>query len=56
MSRSKQGKSTQVNHDWTKARKVTAPIILKDSMEKELQSPLEDGAIRELSVIADPAN
>ena len=37
MARGEQVKSTQVNHDWTKARKVTAPISLEDFMEKEVQ-------------------
>ena len=54
MARSEQGKSTRVNRDWTKIRKVTAPIILEDLMEKEVQSSLEDGAMRDLSVLADP--
>ena len=56
MTRGEQGKSTQVNYDWTKARKVTAPISLKDLIEKEVQSSLEGGSMRDLSVIADPAN
>ena len=56
MSRGEQVKSTRVNRDWTKARKVTAPICLEDLVEKEVQSSLEDGAIRELSVLADPEN
>ena len=56
MARGDQGKSTRVNLDWTKERKVTAPISLEDLMEKEVQSSLEDRAIHELSVIADPAN
>ena len=46
MTCGKQVKSTRVNRDWTKARKVTAPISLKDLMEKEVQSSLEDGAIQ----------
>ena len=56
MARGEQVKSTRVNHDWTKARRVTAPIILEDLMEKEVQLSVEDGAIRELSVLADPEN
>ena len=56
MACGEQDKSIQVNSDWTKARKFTAPISLKDLMEKEVQSSLEDGAMRELSVLADPAN
>ena len=52
----KQVKCTQVDCYWTKSRKVTAPIILEDLMEKEVQSSLEDGAICELSVLADPEN
>ena len=56
MARGEQVKSTQVNCDCTKARKVTATISLEDLMEKEVQSSLEDRAMRELSVLADPAN
>ena len=56
MARGKQVKSTLVNHDWTKEIKVTSPIIIEDLMEKEAQSSLEDEAICELSVLADPAN
>ena len=41
-------RSTQVNRDWTKARKVTAPINLEDLMEKEVQLSLEYGAIQNL--------
>ena len=48
MARGEQVKSTQVNHDWTKARKVTAPISLEDFMEKEVQLSLEEGAIQNL--------
>ena len=54
MARDEQVKSTQVNRDWTKTRKVTAPISIEDLMEKEVQFSLEDGAIRELSVPDDP--
>ena len=35
---------------------IAAPISLEDLMEKEVQSSIEDGAMRELSVLADPAN
>ena len=56
MARGDQGKYTRVNSDWTKARKVTAPISIEELMEKEVQSSLEDGAMRELSVLADPEN
>ena len=56
MARGEQVNSTRVNIDWSKAIKVTAPISLKDLMEKEVQSSLEDGAIRELSVLADQEN
>ena len=56
MARGEQVNSTQVNPYWIKARKVTAPISLEDLMEKEVQSSLEDGAIRELSVRADREN
>ena len=53
MTHGDQVKSTQVNRDWTKAIKVTAPISIKDLMKKEVQLSLEDGAIRELSVLSD---
>ena len=56
MERGEQGKSTRVNRDWAKARKVTAPISLEDLMEKEVQLSPEDRAMRELSVLADPEN
>ena len=55
MARGEQGKSTRLNRDWTKARKyIDVPISLEDLMEKEVQSSLQDGAIHELSVLADP--
>ena len=56
MARGEQVKSKRVNRDCTEARKLTTPIRLKYLMEKELQSSLEDGAIRELSVLADLEN
>ena len=57
IARSKQGKSTRLNRDWTKKRSViNAPISLEDLMEKEVQSSTQDGAICELSVLADPTN
>ena len=57
MARGEQGKSTRLNRDWTKKRSgIAAPINLEDLMEKEVQSSLKDVAIRELSVLADPAN
>ena len=57
MARGEQGKSTQLNRDWTKARwGITVPISLEDLMEKEVQSYLQDGVIRELSVRADLSN
>ena len=49
-------KSTRFNRYWTKARKVTATNSLEYLMEKEVQFSLEDGAIRELPVLADPEN
>ena len=55
MARGEQGKSTRLYRDWTMARKgITSPISLKDLMEKEVQSSLQDGAIHELAVLADP--
>ena len=55
--RSEQGKSARPSCDGTKKRSVTsAPISLKDLMEKEVQLSTQDGAIRELSVLAEPTN
>ena len=57
MARSEQGNYARLSHDWTKKRAGTAaPISLEDFMEKEVQSSTQDGAIRELSVLADPTN
>ena len=57
MARSEQGKSKRLNSDWTKKRSsINAPISLEDLMEKEVQFFIQDGAIRELSVLADPTN
>ena len=57
MARGEQGKSTRLDRYWTKKRSgIAAPISLEDLMEKELQSSTQDGAIRELSVLADPTN
>ena len=55
--RSEQVKSARPNRDVLKKRSGTsAPISLKDLMEKEVQSSTQDGAICELSVLADPSN
>ena len=57
MSRSEQGKSARPSRDWTKKRSGTsAPISIEDLIEKEVQLSTQDGAIRELSVLADPTN
>ena len=57
MARREQGKSTRLSHDCTKKRSgIAAPISLEDLMEKEVQSSTQDGAIRELSFLADPKN
>ena len=56
VSRSKKDKSKQVNCDWTKARKVNAPISPEELMVKELPSSLEDGDMSDLSVRTDPSN
>ena len=57
MARSEQGTSTQLSSDWTKKRSgIAAPISLEDLMEKEVQSSTQDGAIHELSVLADSTN
>ena len=45
MASGKKDKSTQVNHDWTTARKVTATISIEELMVKEVSSSLEDGDI-----------
>ena len=55
--RSEQFKSAQPSCDTLKKRSSTsAPISLKDLMDKEVQSSSQDGAIRELLVLADPSN
>ena len=57
MERGEQEKSTRLNRDWINTRKgITAPISLKELMEKEVQSSVQDGEIRELSVLANPSN
>ena len=57
MARVEQGKFTRLNRDWTKKRSgIAAPISLEDLMEKEMQSSLQEGAIRELSVLSGPSN
>ena len=55
--RSEQAKSARPSCDTLKKRSSTsAPISLEDLMDKEVQSSSQDGAIRELSVLADPSN
>ena len=55
--RSEQGKSAWPSCDGPNKRSGTsAPISLKDLMEKEVQLSTQNGAIRELSVLADPTN
>ena len=56
MACSERNKSTQVNRDWKKSRKVNAPIILEDLIVKEILSSLEDGDIHKLSVLIDLTN
>ena len=57
MERSEQGNSARISRDWTKKRSGTsAPISIEDLMEKEVQSSTQDGAVRELSVLADTTN
>ena len=54
---SEQVKSARPSRDVPNKRSVTsAPISLKDLMEKEVQSPTQDSDICELSVLADPSN
>ena len=53
--RSEQVKSARPSCDGPKKRSGTSvPISLEDLMEKEVQSSAQDGAIPELSVLADP--
>ena len=57
MASSEQGKFTRTSCDCTKKMSGTlAPSCLEDLMEKEVQSSTQDGAICELSVLADPTN
>ena len=50
-------KSTRPSCDVLKKWSGTSALIsLKNLMEKEVQSSSQDGAIRELSVLADPSN
>ena len=54
---SEQVKSARPSRDALKKRSSTsAPISLEDLMDKEVLSSSQDGAIRELSVLADPSN
>ena len=55
--RSEQVKSAQHSLGGPKKWSGTSePISLEDLMEKEVQSSTQDGAICELSVLADPTN
>ena len=55
--RSEQVKSAQPSRDVLKKRSGTSsPISLKDLMDKEVLSSSQDGAICELSVLANPSN
>ena len=55
MARGEHGKSKRLNRDWTKKRSgIAAPIRLGDLTEKKVQSSTQEGAICELSVLADP--
>ena len=55
--RIKQAKSSRSSRDAPKKRSSTsAPISLKDLMDKEVLSSSQDGDIRDLSVLSDPAN
>ena len=56
MAHIKKDKSTQVNSDWKKSRKVNAPISLEDLVVNELPWSLEDGNMRGFSVCTDPTN
>ena len=50
MARSDNDKSTRVNRDFKKVRKVNSPISLEDLMVKELPSSLEYGDMRTVSL------
>ena len=55
--RSEQAKSSRSSRDTPKKRSSTsAPISLEDLMDKEVLSSSQDGDIRDLSVLSDPAN
>ena len=55
--RSEQAKSARPICDALKKRsRTSAPVSLEDLMDKEVMSSSQDGAIRELSVLADPSN
>ena len=56
MARNKKEKSTRVNCDWKKLKKVNAPISLKDLMVEELPLLLKEGDMRKMSVRTDPTN
>ena len=55
--RSEQAKSSRSSRDAPKKRSSTsASISLEDLMDKEVLSSSQDGDIRDLSVLSDPAN
>ena len=55
--RSEQAKSARSSRDALKKRSSTsAPISLKDLMDKEVLSSSQDGTIREMLVLSDPNN
>ena len=55
--RSEQAMSSQFSRDAPKKRSSTlAPISLEYLMDKEVLSSSQDGDIRDLSVLSDPAN
>ena len=56
MVRSTKYKSPRVDHDWTKARKLNAPISIEDLMVKDLPLSLEDGEMCKLSLHTDTTN
>ena len=54
---SEQAKSARNSRDTLKKRSITyAPISLEDLIDKEVLSSSQDGAIPELSVLANPIN
>ena len=56
MACSEKDNSPRIDCGWKKARKVNAPISLKELIVKELPLSLEDGDMHKLSVRIYPTN